>query len=423
LQLSGRSLSVRIVYLNPSGRLGGAETSLRELLASVRAAKPGWELWLVLGEDGPLAGIARNLGVKVLVKPYPPALARLGDSKGWTACAGLLGAAAASAKYALSLARWLRDVRPDLIHTNGFKMHLLGAWSSPRQARLVWHIHDYVSRRRLMRRLLWPFRKACTVAIVNSRSVAKDLEPLLPGLRMVPIYNAIDLNRFTPEGSQLDLDRQSGLAPAAPQTVRIGLIATFARWKGHKVFLEALAKLSGEVPVRGYIIGGPIYQTHGSQWSALELEQEADRLGLAGKVGFTGFLEDTPAAMRRLDVLVHASTDPEPFGMVIIEGMACGKAVIASQAGGAAELFQDGEDALGHPPGDSAVLARQIERLCRDAELRNKLGKAGRATAQKLFNSKRLADQLLDVYYSTGAAPVPTKSEHSAAIHEISEQA
>ena len=68
---------MRIVYLNPSGRLGGAETSLRELLASIRAAEPGWELWLVLGEDGPLAAIARDLGVRVFVKPFPPALARL----------------------------------------------------------------------------------------------------------------------------------------------------------------------------------------------------------------------------------------------------------------------------------------------------------------------------------------------------------
>jgi glycosyltransferase involved in cell wall biosynthesis len=389
---------MRIVYLNPSGRLGGAETSLRELLVSVRAAEPGWELWLLLGEDGPLADIARKLGVKVVVKPFPPALARLGDSRGWTALVGLLGAAAASAKYALSLARWLGDVRPDLIHSNGFKMHLLGAWTCPRRARLIWHIHDYVSRRLLMRRLLWPFRKACTVAIVNSRSVGKDLEPVLPGLRIVPIYNAIDLDRFTPQGSRLDLDALAGLAAASPGTVRIGLIATFARWKGHLVFLEALARLSAETPVRGYIIGGPIYQTDGSQWSVCELQQQANKLGLAGKIGFTGFVEDTPGAMRSLDVIVHASTDPEPFGMVIIEGMACGKAVIASQAGGASELFQDGNNALGHEPGDVVALQQQLLRLIGNPDLRCRLGRAGRATVERSFEGSRLARQLLSVY-------------------------
>jgi len=397
---------VRIVYLNPSGRLGGAETSLRELLAGVRAAEPGWELWLVLGEDGPLAGIARDLGVRVLVKPFPPSLARLGDTGRWAALVGLLKASVATGRYARGLARWLAKIEPDIIHTNGFKMHLLGAWTSPRRTPLIWHIHDYVSPRRLMRRLLWPFRKACTVAIVNSKSVAQDLERVLPGLRIMPIYNAIDLQRFSPVGDRLDLDAKAGLAPAAAGTVRIGLIATFARWKGHKVFLEALARLSSGVPVRGYIVGGPIYQTDGSQWSTLELCQEAERLGLAGKVGFTGFLEDVPSVMRSLDVIVHASTQPEPFGMVIIEGMACAKAVIASQAGGAAELFVDGHDALGHPPGDAAALARQIERLARDEALRQRLGNAARKRAEQLFHRKRLGNALLAVYNEFAREPV-----------------
>jgi glycosyltransferase involved in cell wall biosynthesis len=150
--------------------------------------------------------------------------------------------------------------------------------------------------------------------------------------------------------------------------------------------------------VRGYIIGGPIYQTAGSQWSVLELEQEAERLGLAGQVGFTGFLEDVPAAMRSLDIIVHASTQPEPFGMVIIEGMACGKPVIASTAGGAAELYVDGESALAHQLGDPAALAQQIERLALDPQLRQRLGTAGRVVAQRRFHGERLANELLTVY-------------------------
>src|ERR1700734_2224034 len=101
---------MRIVYLNPSGRLGGAETSLRELLSSVRSAEPAWELWLVLGEDGPLAGIARDLGVQVVLLPFPSALARLGDTAGLGALAGLLRAALPTAGYARGLAGWLSKI-------------------------------------------------------------------------------------------------------------------------------------------------------------------------------------------------------------------------------------------------------------------------------------------------------------------------
>jgi glycosyltransferase involved in cell wall biosynthesis len=413
---------MRIVYLNPSGRLGGAETSLRELLASVRAAEPAWDLWLVLGEDGPLAGIARELGVNVLVKPFPPAVARLGDRGRVRTLLGLLSAAPSTARYSRSLARWLAEIEPDVIHTNGFKMHLLGARTRPRRSRLIWHIHDYVSSRRMMRRLLWPFRKNCNAAIVNSRSVAIDLDRVLPGLRIVPIYNAIDLQRFSPAGNQLDLDAQAGLAPAAPGTVRVGLIATFARWKGHKIFLEALARLSAGSPVRGYIIGGPIYQTDGSQWTLSELKQEADRLQLTGRFGFTGFIEDNAAAMRSLDIVVHASTEPEPFGMVIIEGMACGKPVVASQGGGAAELFVDGENALAHSPGEPDELARQIERLSRDVELRSRLGAAGRTTVERHYHGKRLASELLDLYRDVvGQEALKSEANLESPLHAVSE--
>src|SRR5260370_26828849 len=72
---------MRIVYLSPCGQMGGAETSLRELLASLRAAQPDWQLCVVLGEDGPLADVVRELGVEVILEPFPGALARLGDAQ------------------------------------------------------------------------------------------------------------------------------------------------------------------------------------------------------------------------------------------------------------------------------------------------------------------------------------------------------
>ncbi len=396
---------MRVVYLNPSGQLGGAETSLLELLASLRAAASDWELWLVLGEDGPLAEEARKLGVQVVVEHFPPALARLGDAQNrpLTMLAGLFPAALASFVYKRRLRRCVQSLQPDVIHTNGFKMHLLGAWTRPRRTPLVWHIHDYASTRRLASRLLRLSRGACSVVVANSQSVAADLRTLLPNLPVVPIYNAIDLERFSTAGKKLDLDALSGLPAAAPGTIRVGLLATFARWKGHQVFLRALARLAPDVPIRGYIMGGPIYQTNGSQWSREELEQEARDLGLEGKVGFTGFVRDTPAALRSLDIAVHASTQPEPFGMVIIEAMACGQAVIAAQAGGASELFTDGETALAHAPGDEAGLARQILRLAGDHELRERLGRAGRAAAERHFHGKRLARELLTVYREIGA--------------------
>jgi glycosyltransferase involved in cell wall biosynthesis len=121
-------------------------------------------------------------------------------------------------------------------------------------------------------------------------------------------------------------------------------------------------------------------------------------------VGFTGFVEEPAAAMRALDVVVHASTEPEPFGLVIVEALACGRALVASQAGGAAELFTPGETALGHPPGDAERLAAAIAALAADPELRARLGSAGRREMVRSFDRARLAVELVPIYRGVAAA-------------------
>ena len=119
--------------------------------------------------------------------------------------------------------------------------------------------------------------------------------------------------------------------------------------------------------MRAYVIGGAVYATAGSQWSPAELQTLAAARGLSDTVGFTGHVDDVPAALRSLDIVVHASTEPEPFGMVIAEGMAARRAVVAARGGGAAELFDDRVSAVGYTPGDAAELAARLAELVVDA--------------------------------------------------------
>ena len=118
--------------------------------------------------------------------------------------------------------------------------------------------------------------------------------------------------------------------------------------------------------MRAYIVGDAVYQTEGSQYSLDELRQLARSLGIADRVGFTGFVHTPEATFRALHVVVHASTAPEPFGLVIAEAMACGRPVIVSNAGGAAEIVTPGVDALVHAPGDAGDFAAQIAALAAD---------------------------------------------------------
>jgi glycosyltransferase involved in cell wall biosynthesis len=220
---------------------------------------------------------------------------------------------------------------------------------------------------------------------------ARALGPRTP---VRTITNAVDLERFAPgPGNGAALDAAAGLPAAPPGTVRVGLVATFARWKGHDIFLEAAARVPRDLPCRFYVVGGPIYRSLGSQYTLEELRSRAEALGLDSRLGFAGYLTNPAQALRALDIVVHASTRPEPFGRVIIEGMACGRAVIAAPIGGATELFEDGLSALSCPPGDPGALAAAVIRLVADADLRHRLGIAGRQAALSGFDRRRLADE------------------------------
>jgi glycosyltransferase involved in cell wall biosynthesis len=400
---------VKIVYLNPTGQLGGAERVLLDLLASLRAVKPDWSTQLIVASEGPLAERAFALGVPTTVLPFPPSIARIGDSQAGGARASRvrrltllprLGLAiGAATSYVRELHKILGQMEPDVLHTNGFKMHVLGVWARPSRVPVVWHIHDYVRRRPLMSKLLKIHASRCAAVVANSDDVRRDVRIALGDHQIAySVHNGLDLTRFCPVGPTLDLDALADLPKTAPGEIRVGLLGTLARWKGHSVFLRAISLLPSALPVRAYVIGDAIYQTAGSQYSVDELKSVARQLGISEKVGFTGFVEEPAAALRALDVVVHASTQPEPFGLVVAEAMACGRAVIASLAGGVTEVIDPPANALAYAPGDAAALAEGIERLVIDRDLRTQLGIAGRAAAVRHFDRARLATDFVPIY-------------------------
>jgi len=401
---------VRVVFLSPVGELGGAERVLLLAIESLRAlAGDELDLHVVLGAEGPLGDEVKKRDGEVHLLPLPTRLRVVGDSQLRTQEGGLIGRVNALGKlvaassqligYVGKLRSLLQVLKPDLVHSNGFKMHILGALARPRSSKFLWHLHDFCSSRPVMRRALRWIAPRADGAIAISEAVKRDAQQVLRNSRITVIHNAVDLEHFQPHGAKADLDALAGLEPASAGTVRVGLVATYARWKGQEVFLQAASHCLNP-RVRCYIIGGPIYQTGGSQFSREELVSLASRLGVLGSVGFIDFQPDTAPIYRALDVVVHASTQPEPFGLTIAEAMACGRAVVVARAGGAQELFHDELDALGVPPNDSQALATRIQQLAERPELRQRLGEAARTTAERRFASQAFAARLLSFYSS-----------------------
>jgi len=386
------------------------------MLAAIRGARehlPGARLDVVLFAAGPLEEEAERLGAAVTMVPLPVSLARLGDTRlrdngrpGTLAWLGFGWAALGEAPSAFGFVRRMRAAfrrsAPDLIHSNGLKAHAFAAVARPRGVPVLWHLHDFLSHRPVMARLLRRLTLGVAGGIAISEAVQRDAEAVLPGLAISVVRNAVDTNHFAPgDRDGAELDRLARLELAGPGVVRVGLVATYANWKGQDVFLDALARLSATgpaPPVRGYIVGGPIYATAGSQFTRDELERRAAANGLAGRVGFVPFRPDPADVYRMVDVAVHASTRPEPFGLTIAEAMGCGKPVVVAAAGGAAELFTPGHDGLGHVPGDATGLAGAIARLAADPGLRAQLGANARRTAVERFSNERYGREIAAVY-------------------------
>ena len=397
-----------LVCVTTSAAFGGAETSLLTMLIALRALEPHWAITVITPRRGPLNERCRQAGIASVELPFPAALTVFGES----AVAGarrrpggqlqeLRQAAAAAISlppYLAALRSAVRAAAATVVHTNGLKAHVAAAVIKPPEVRLVWHLHEYVGRRPLSLRLMRRLAHRADAIVANSDSVLQDAAAVFGGATPLRcIHNAVDPRVFTPEGEPLPLATRAGLGPDEG-LVRIGLVATFARWKGHEVFLEAIARLAPLHPIRAYVIGGAVYETSGSQWSEAELKAQAAALGLSAVVGFTGHVDDVPAALRSLDIVVHASTEPEPFGMVIAEGMAARRAVVVAHAGGAAELFADNVEAIGYHPGDAGELARRLEALVTDQRRRDALAQCARAAALARFSPARMAGAFREVY-------------------------
>ncbi len=400
---------MRLLFLSPVGVVGGAERTLLDLLDCLRRTPEAPWLGLITGAEGPLTEQARALGVETLALPLSTELASLGDSQLRGAGAdrvlrfgaSVARAAPSAASHLLSLQRAFRDFRPTLVHSNGLKTHLLAALCAP-GAPVVWHLHDFLGERPLVSRVLRVAGVRATAAIANSMAVAEDARHVLGRVPVHPVHNGVDTERFAPgpaDGARLDT--LAGLPPAPQGTVRLGLVATYARWKGQEVFLRAAALLRARLPthpVRFYVVGSPVYRTPGSQYSEAELRATANALGLEGHVGFIPFQREPADIYRALDGMIHASTRPEPFGMTIVEAMSCARPVVVSAAGGAAELVRHDQDALAFKPGDVEGLAEAMVRLVREPELRTRLGEEARRSVLARFTRERYAMQVRDVY-------------------------
>ena len=213
--------------------------------------------------------------------------------------------------------------------------------------------------------------------------------------RIVTIPRGIDPERFSPENvsaqRMVQLASTWRLPDGAPVVMLPGRLT---RWKGQLVLIEALARLDSD-DFCCLLVG----RDQGRTRYRAEIERRIRNKGLAGRVRIIDDLPDMPAAYMLADIVVSASTDPEAFGRVAVEGQAMGRLVIATEHGGARETVIPGQTGWLVPPADPDALAAALtEALAVDPELRIGIGQAARTHATNNFTVDQMCRHTLDVY-------------------------
>lgn len=375
---------LRVVFVDHVARLSGGEIALLRLLP---ALVNDVDVHVILGEDGPLVERLKAIGIAADVMPLAPSLR---DVRKEAVRPGKLDlpALARLPPYIYRLSRRFRELDPDIVHTNSLKSALYGA-AAARLARVpaVWHMRDRIADDYLPRSAVSLVRMASRIlptAVVANSQVT--LETLPASLRSRVLYNPV----VVPDSVEQPPERQ---ARVGDDTV-VGVIGRLAPWKGQDVFLAGFAEAFRGTSVRGRIIGSAMF---GEDSYERSLEQQVERLGISSQIEFRGFRDDIWAELGELDILVHSSVSPEPFGQVVLEGMAAGVPVIATAAGGPAELITSGVNGILTMPGDASELAMALRKLHDHPDFASKLARAGKVRSRE-FTPERAAQQLLTVY-------------------------
>jgi len=296
------------------------------------------------------------------------------------------------------LAGVIRDFGATVVHlNNSLGSQMYGAMASRFAGTACVCSHRDYDRPSL---LLQPLKGCVARHIVCSKSIKSNLVDNLgiPEAKIAYIYDPVDTDVFNPEVPPADLEQLFGI-PSGRK-----IFAIFGRLvpaKGHMVFLNAARLVLEAVPDAHALVVGDT--ADGQPAYGDELRQLSRELGIGGRTTFAGYRSDVVPLMRASEVLVHASTRPEPFGTVVLEGMACGRPYVAMDEGGPPEMIDSGVHGLLVRPNQPGEMARAIITLLTHPETRAAFGLAARSRSVERFSAPTIARQHLELYHEVAA--------------------
>ena len=372
--MRSEGLAPKILFIDYTGELAGGQLCLADIAIHLRNRSE-----VFLFESGPFRELLEKNGVTVRLPRGRTVNLSVRKKSGVLA---YLASVPVLISLVFSLARVAQSF--DLLYANTAKAVMVAIPVSilVRKPLLV-HLHDIIGAEHFNRLNSWLLVTGANLAkgmVANSEATAAAYRKAggrNRNLRVIP--NGFAVDRFDTDVSVLSERVRKSLG--GDESPLIGLFGRIAAWKGQKVLVEALGRLPN---ANGVVVGDALFTDQDQQYKR-ELVLLAEQIGISQRVHFAGFQSEVLPYLKAVDVVVHCSTAPEPFGRVIVEAQLAGKPIIATRGGGPSEIIEDRVTGILVQPNDPAALALAIQELLEKPKWAQELAVNGRQAAIRRF--------------------------------------
>jgi glycosyltransferase involved in cell wall biosynthesis len=215
--------------------------------------------------------------------------------------------------------------------------------------------------------------------------------------RYSTIYDRVNVEDYRKRVTKNPQQIRDEFSVKADQPI-IGIIGNLQRWKGQMTVIEAVNLLHDKYPnMKCLLVGDSSNRNEDDIRYFKELTDKIMSYNLNNNIIITGYRNDIPDVLNAMDIFIHASIEPEPFGMVVLEAMGMGKAVIASNEGGPVEIIENNVSGILIEPGNPCLLAGKMDLLLSNKPLQNTMGQSARQRVENKFS--RLDMQFIEGLY------------------------
>ena len=365
--------------------------SSKVLLQSVTALKArGHKVCVVVSEKGPLTDALDLEGIETKI-------IRLGIlRRRYLNVLGLLNRAGVLTRAFFALKKLCKQNQIDIIYTNTAPVIIGGILSKFTGIKNVWHLHEILEPSSFMHRFFgWLINATAQKVIVVSDAVYNNWAGRIGASKMVKVYNGFEVSDINVGvNASVNLSEKLNLNN---NTVLVGMVGRVNLIKGQFYFIQIAAAAKAAGLNCHFVMIGDAYK--GYEYLYPQLENQITALGLQNSITNLYYQSNAAAIIQQLDIFVLPSIKPDSFPVVILEAMAAGKPIIATNQGGAQEQIDDCVTGFLVPINDATIAAQKLGVLVNNPDMRTRMGQAGARKLQEQFSlatfNKNIVDQIV----------------------------